>query len=83
MNKRSRGIDVCNNGLRRIFLIGAIAIATTVVVGGGAYVRVQQVFGYILVVILTGGENQSTRSKNTDQPTYSQQAYHLQFYRVF
>jgi hypothetical protein len=54
-----------------------------VVVGGGVYVLVQQVFSYILAVILTGGENQSTRSKNTDLPAYNQQAYPLQCYRVF
>ena len=34
MNKRSRGVDVCNSSLRRILLPGATAAATTVVVDG-------------------------------------------------
>ena len=35
MNRRSRGVDVCNSGLRRILLPRAAAAAIAVVIDGG------------------------------------------------
>ena len=36
MNRRSGRVDVCNNGFRRILLLGTIVVAAAVVIGGAA-----------------------------------------------